>query len=398
MRIALLAALKRTPTGKLRADLTLGGRSVLARQVQLARALGCERILCLCDAPGPEILRLQQQVERSGGEFHALRGFIQIAALVRADDVLLLLADGLAPDPAFARAIIAPEERLRPLIACLPAESGLAGPAPEDFERIDAGRRWAGLLAMRGAAVQQLADCPPDGDAHSLLLRLALQARTPCAMLPADRQNVQEWLMAGSDAAAEAQQQALIASWHKESDTLAPGPALARQAARVLAPLGMERMPAAAFGAAIVLLIGGAIMAAFCAPVAGLAMAACGAFASDLTQALAGLRQRLQMLDPVPSVPGRMAAAVDGLAAAALALAVNGLAPVEATALFAPIAIGTARLATAATGGREAAWWSDRALQLAAFALASGAGVLPFMLGLFSLGAIVRLLKPLRPV
>lgn len=397
MRTALLAAHKRTSGGTLRAVLMLGGRSVLARQVQLARAMGCERILCLSDAPGPELLRLQQQVERSGGQFHALRGFIQIAALVRADDLLLVLADGLVPDPAFARTFIAPEERLRPVIACLPAESGLAGQVPEDFERIDAERRWAGLLVMRGSAVQQLADCPPDGDAHSLLLRLALQAHTPCALLPANRQNAQDWLLAGSDAAVAAQQEALIALWRKESGALAPGPALARQAARVLAPLGMERLPAAAIGAAFVLLIGGAIVAAFGAPVAGLTMAACGAFAGDLTRALAGLRQRLQMLDPVSAVPGRMATAVDGLIATALALAVNGLAPVEPEVLFAPIAIGIARVAAAETNGREAAWWSDSALQLAGFALAAWGGYLPLVLGLFSLGAIARLLKPLRP-
>ena len=67
MRTALLAALKRTDTGELRAELMLAGRSVLAWQVALANDLACERIICLYDAPSEEVFALQREVEAAGG-------------------------------------------------------------------------------------------------------------------------------------------------------------------------------------------------------------------------------------------------------------------------------------------------------------------------------------------
>ncbi|MFN9497765.1 MAG: hypothetical protein ACK57E_04770, partial [Erythrobacteraceae bacterium] len=76
MRTALIAALKRTDNGALRAGLPLAGRSVLARQVDLLRALGCDKILCLCKNADGEVLRAQQAVEAAGGTFQALRGFL----------------------------------------------------------------------------------------------------------------------------------------------------------------------------------------------------------------------------------------------------------------------------------------------------------------------------------
>lgn len=395
MRTALLAAQKRTPDGKLRAALTLGGRTVLAQQVQLARLLGCERVLCLCDTPDSDILRLQQQCERDGGDFHVLRGFIQIAALVRSDDDLVVLAEGLVPDPATIRGLLIHDAQLRRVIACLPADSGLVGQAPDDFERIDAERRWAGLLVMRGSPVQHLAECPPDGDVHSLLLRLALQARTPVEILPAERQNAQDWMLVDCEATAEAQQQARIAAWNKESNAGAPGPALARQAARMLAPLGLDRLPGSAIGAAIVLLVGGVIIAAIGMPIAGLMLTACGAFAGDLARVLTSLQERLQMMAGTRT-PVWIAVMVDGLTAVTLGLAVNGLVAADASALLGPIAVGVARLAAADASDREASLWSDRTLQLAGFAVATLAGFLPLALGLFSLGAIARLHKPPR--
>ena len=107
MRTALIAALERTDSGALRAGLPLAGRSVLARQVDLLRAVGCERILCLCEAADGDVLRVQHMVEAAGGTFQALRGFAHLPALVRADDELVILADGLLPDRALVQRMFA---------------------------------------------------------------------------------------------------------------------------------------------------------------------------------------------------------------------------------------------------------------------------------------------------
>jgi len=75
MRTGLIAAVTRTATGELRAELPVAGRSVLAWQVALMRDLRVERILCLCEDVRGEVLRLQHEVEAGGGAFHALKGF-----------------------------------------------------------------------------------------------------------------------------------------------------------------------------------------------------------------------------------------------------------------------------------------------------------------------------------
>ena len=202
-------------------------------------------------------------------------------------------------------------------------------------------------------------------------------------------------MLVDCEATAEAQQQARIAAWNKESNAGAPGPALARQAARMLAPLGLDRLPGSAIGAAIVLLVGGVIIAAIGMPIAGLMLTACGAFAGDLARVLTSLQERLQMMAGTRT-PVWIAVMVDGLTAVTLGLAVNGLVAADASAVLGPIAVGVARLAAADASDREASLWSDRTLQLAGFAVATLAGFLPLALGLFSLGAIARLHKPPR--
>lgn len=204
MRIGLIAALRHSEEGALRAALPLAGRSVIAWQAALLQALGVERVLCLAETPGGTVLELQHMLEGQGVQFHALRGPAAIPALVRAEDDLVILADGLVPDPAVVRALTGAGEggeALQRMVATIPADHPLAAAHPEDFERIDAQRHWGGVLVMRGAPAQRLADFPADADAVSLLLRLALQAGTPsCELSP--RELVPEtWLLADSDAA-----------------------------------------------------------------------------------------------------------------------------------------------------------------------------------------------------
>ncbi|MGC5220835.1 hypothetical protein, partial [Escherichia coli] len=81
--------------GALRAALPLAGRSVIAWQAALLRALGCERVLCLAETSGGTVLELQHMLEGQGVQFHTLRGLAAIPALVRAEDDLVVLADGL---------------------------------------------------------------------------------------------------------------------------------------------------------------------------------------------------------------------------------------------------------------------------------------------------------------
>lgn len=323
MRTALIAALRRTGSGALRAELPLAGRSVLARQVDLLRAQGCERILCLCERVEGEVLRLQHEVEAAGGAFQALRGFLHLPALVRADDELVILADGLLPDPDLVAALFA-EGAPRPrFVAALPAESPLVAAHPDDFERIDARYHWAGLLAMRGAPVQHLADFPPDADAVSLLLRLALQAGTPSRPLPDASPVPRGWLLATGEAALAAQEEALIIRAAGEPHWRRPSQAAARLVARGLGAKGLERGPALALLGTGLLFVSAVATSAFGAPAAALALATGGALGAALAEALGRVQRHLLGERPSPRTAALAAAAADILAAFILLLALS---------------------------------------------------------------------------
>jgi hypothetical protein len=398
MRTALIAALKRTGSGTLRAGLPIAGLTVLARQIDLLRASGCERFLCLCDTPGDEVLRAQQTVEAGGGTFQALRSFLHLPALVRAEDELVILADGLLPDPAVVKRLFADGPSPPRFVACLPPESLLVAQHGQDFERIDAARHWAGLLVMRGAPVQHLADFPPDADAVSLLLRLALQAGTPCRELPGGPPAPEAWLLASDEAALTAQEQALITRAAGTVDWQRPVQALAALAARALAPRGLARGPLVAALAAAGLQLGGLAAAIWGLAATGLALAATGAFAAGLAGRLGLMRRELLGKGAPASALARIEPAVDVAIAAVLLFALSPVGTVAPLAILGPVLIGLARLTAPTAPPGPLAVLADRGVLAGALALAAAFGLLPHATALLALVLLGGLLLPPRPV
>jgi len=369
---------------------------VLAWQAALLEALGVERVLCLCDDPGGAVLAVQHAVEAHGATFHALRGFAALPALVRAEDDLVIIADGLVPDPAVVLGLLQGEGGVQRLVATIPADHPLAAAYPQDFERIDAARHWAGVLAMRGAPVQQLADFPGDADAAGLLLRLALQTGTPARPLASDGLAPERWLLAHSPQAAAQHEQALIAEAAARADGRAPLAALASMLVRALAPSGLTQGGPIAAGLALLLLLGGVMAAAFGAAAAGLAAAGLGAFAAAVANAFAALAARLRRAQqPLRSIAA-LGAAVDLLAALALWFALAPWPQWQPLAALGPLTIGLARLAAREDGTAMAALASDRASLLLVLALAAALGLLPEVTACLALGLLAALLLRAR--
>jgi hypothetical protein len=381
MRAALIAALRQTPGGTLRAELSLAGRSVLARQVDWLRSIGCERIWCLCERVDGEVLRLQQEVEAAGGSFQPLRGFLHLPALVRAEDELVILADGLLPDPALGAVLLAQGPSPR-FVGTLPATSPLVAQHPEDFERIDAQHHWAGLLAMRGAPVQHLADFPPDADAVSLLLRLALQAGTPCRALGGDDPAPAGWLLATDETALAAQEQALIARAAGVAEWRRPAQALARAGALVLAPEGLAKGPLVAGSGAAALHLGAIAAAVWGAGTVGLALAALGALAAALAGSLGRMAEELLGKGGSAVRLSRLDAAVDVALAAVVLIALSPSGTVAPLAMLGPVLVGLARLTP---GAAPLAVLADRAVLPGALAISAAFGLLPHATALLSL-------------
>lgn len=396
MRIGLISALRRSENGSLRADLMLAGRSVLAWQVALLQSLGVDRVVCLTDGTASAAtLPLQHHVEGSGAAFHALKGFAALPALIRAEDDLIIIADGLVPDAGVLQTLIGGDGTLQRRVAAIPADHALAAEHPEDFQRIDAARHWAGVLAMRGAAVQQLADFPEDADAVALLLRLALQAGTPCSDL-APRELVPEnWLLAESAETVAIHQRALIAGAAARADWRAPMTALAARLVRRLAPRGMEQGGTVGGAAALVLLLGGVMAAAFGPAAGGLVLAALGAFAARISLDYSALAARLQRAEQRGGAV--LAGAVDALAALAVWFALAPWPEWQPLGVLGPVVIGLARLAARGADGTLAMLASDRASLLLALGLAAATGILPEALACLALGLLAALLLRAQP-
>ena len=397
MRIALISALKRTETGELRAELLLAGRSILAWQVDLLAALGAERVICLCHAVEGEVLSLQHKIEASGATFHALTGFVGLAALVRAEDDLLILGDGLLPDQLLVLDLVKVDTAWRRAVTCMAADHTMVASSPDDFERIDATRHWAGLLVMRGAPVQHLATFPDDAVAVSLLLRLALQARTPCHDLGSAQLEPGGWVLAESTAVVATHERDMMARALRPRDFRTPMIALADALVAALAPRGLRHGTTVAGSLALVLALSGVVVAALGAADIGLGCAAAAAFSGTIAAGYAGLAHGLQRRsEPIPG-EAALRIALDALAALTLWFALAPLPEWTALAVCGPLLIGLARLAA-----REDAkvalsgFWRDRACLLVVLTIAAAAGFVSEATGFISATALGALLLAKR--
>ena len=393
MRIGLIAALRHSEDGALRAALPLAGRSVIAWQAALLQTLGCERVLCLAETPGGTVLDLQHMLEAQGVQFHALRGLAAIPALVRAEDDLVILADGLVPDPAVVRALTGGGENdLQRMVSTIPADHPLAAAHPDVFERIDAARHWGGVLAMRGAPAQRLADFPSDADAVSLLLRLALQAGTPTRELAARELVPETWLLADGMAGVARHESALIAAAAPPADWRAPGKALASAAVRTLVPRGLEQGPVIAGSAALVLLLIGVMAAAFGFPAVGLTLAGAGLLAGEISHSFAARAARLRREGVAAATGKPLAGACDLLAGVTLWFALSPFPDWAPLVALGPVAYALARLSARGRNTALAAAASDRAFLLLFLALAAALSLLPEALACLALGLCAALL------
>ncbi len=230
MLVALLSSIEPSrghPEGQ-RAFLDVAGQSVIMRQARLALALGCERVVCIAQGLPPGLIAVQHMVEREGMRFHAIAGPRALAGLVSVADEILVCGDGVVPDSEILREHLGE----RPGLLALPAE-----PAVErGFERIDRDRAWAGVLRTSAGDVERLGDLPPDIDALSALMRVAVQrgrriVDLPEAVLTGGRVAMVDGPEAAHQVAVRAVSDALpVASW------AGPFAALADKAMRAGAP------------------------------------------------------------------------------------------------------------------------------------------------------------------
>lgn len=370
MRIALLSTLDNVSDGSPRALLPLGGRPLIAWQIDLAKALGCEKLLCLAEGGDETAERVRKEAAKAGLEIELLGGPRHLLGKITADQDLVVIADGLLMDPELARVHFADRRGVGAISDYPGVEKG--------FERIDPELAWAGILVARGSVGEQLSQMPADGDTISLLLRMALQSGTRVIRIDELHLGTGELLLARSSSDLADRERSLLDNSTAKVSWAGVGEKLASRLARRLAPEQLDRGPGLALGAGLVLLCG-ALGAAWNEwPISALAALALGAFIISLSQALRHLRTRLhgQLTNQ------RLSMVINGLVDTFIiaALAIIDMPDAIIDVMFEPILlVGLWRLSAALAPPAFKPFWRDRTslalvlLGLASFGLLSTA-------------------------
>lgn len=285
MRTALLSTLELTDEGAPRAYELLGGKPLIAWQIDLMRSLGCDRIICIARSGDEKMQEIRSLVEESDLEFQSVSGPLPLVGLISADQELLVMADGLIVD----REALPDTFGSGRSVLTLPDDVGITA----GFERIDSEHAWGGLLLARGSVAAHLADMPPDSDTVSLLLRLALQSGAQLTPVDPDALKGGEWMLVRNSASLEGREQALLDRSVEKSNWSAPSIALGQRIARALAPDGLARGPLIASAIGTALGLGALALSYFDARAAALVTLGIGAFALFTGISLANLKARL---------------------------------------------------------------------------------------------------------
>ena len=168
MRIAILSALSKPPYEEARpAFRRIGSADVLSLQALTCRRLGCEKVLCLTSDASGELDGLLKFCRDAAIPLVFAKSASDVRREVTADDEVLVMEEGLLPGPEASAAF--PFER--PVVYARDADDAQW----QAMERIDAERRWAGVMLLPGRCGEELSRLPEDVDVVSALLRIGLQ-------------------------------------------------------------------------------------------------------------------------------------------------------------------------------------------------------------------------------
>jgi hypothetical protein len=164
---ALIGAYQENDAGELRALLPLAGRTLIEYQARCVAAAGAAPIVVLVERVPPALHEALERLRADGLLVIPVSDGNEAASRFEAGSLILLVGDGIAA-PAELLAQLAEEPE--PAVATVPDDE-----PHEDFERIDATSRWAGVALVDGRTLGATAAMLGDWDLQSTLLRRALQ-------------------------------------------------------------------------------------------------------------------------------------------------------------------------------------------------------------------------------
>ena len=327
--------------GTLAETLPFGGLTLIEFQARLLVAAGATQLILVVARMTPELLGAISRIGRRGGSLDAVRTARDVVEKLHPLARVLVVADGLVTTgDVVAQLAAAPGDTL------LVTEDG-----DPRYERVGARTAWAGLAALDGQRVAEVAAMPSDYDFQSTLLRVAAQGgadQLPLAPQYAATHGIERNALALA-ARGGATLTTLLARPLRWAERWVAVP-FARVA---LPPLLARGVPSTAViaGAGAVALAGGAtIVLGY--PAIGFGVALLAMLLAGLAAALAGVRDEAR-LSPIAG-HGR-----SGIAAAAALLVGLGAPHPTGVVLASAAIIAAALTERAAVPPLQRRWWAS---------------------------------------
>lgn len=165
---ALIGAYQEDDSGGLRALLPLAGRSLIEYQARCLAASGASPLVVLVERLPVALNDAFDRLRAEGIAVVPVSDGAEAASRFEAGSQLILLADGIAPDMGDLAKLV---DDSGAAIISVPDSEAFA-----DYERIDAGHRWAGLARVDASMLGATAAMLGDWDLQSTLLRRTIQA------------------------------------------------------------------------------------------------------------------------------------------------------------------------------------------------------------------------------
>jgi hypothetical protein len=308
---ALISACLEDDSGSLRALMPIAGRSLVEYQARCAAGAGAAPIVLLVEQIPIALDQILGRLRSDGVPVIAVNDPAEAASRFQSGELVLLVADGLAPPPELLASLSQEEE---PVIVTVPDDE-----AHEKFERIDAVSRWSGVALVDGKMLGATAAMLGDWDLQSTLLRRTLQAGARTEPLAP---GIGEPLFAQSAAdLADLERQLIIASRGARRDWAS------RYVLPIVEEFATEQLletrvrPQSLFQIALLLALAGALAFA-----AGWLWTGLGLLVATTPLGLVARRLSILRLKPMParSLSRRLLWPASGAALVALGWAANG--------------------------------------------------------------------------
>lgn len=155
--------------------LPLFAGTLLDLQIQAAQRMGCEKYIFLCPVTHGALLQKIDAMKQQGLDAEYVRSPSDLVQYAGDQDHIIYIADGILPnDEIVGQLGGAPQELL---FTVLQAEEY------QEFERIDLNQRWLGIVSLRASRLVAMIDIPDEWEIGSALLRTAVQADCPRAII-----------------------------------------------------------------------------------------------------------------------------------------------------------------------------------------------------------------------